>query len=294
MGTAASRSSSIRSETEQGRQMRRQLIGLMRSTTGAATPSMRRALDRSYRSCRQSIEAGLRLGRGNAWSRRWRPFVEKYGPASAGYQAAHMEGSELYTQFVRMLEECQAIKVKYGYQQYQFVRSEQYPHAVPVRFASPLRPDKLPVLPNHLDLDHEDDSYRKPTQWRRHDLWRQMLQRLRPVENDDSSAATAADRRHQEASSDADVSPQLQRHGIDRVQAPLTHQSEPPIQPDAALARAADAEQHTDGSRQTMRSGRHVVSSGYSSSPRVLSSLPPLRRIEMPDQMAVQEALHAP
>jgi hypothetical protein len=247
--------------------LRRQLLGLMRSTTGPATPSMRRALDRSYRSCRRSVEDGLRLGSGNAWSRRWRPYVEKYGPASAGYQAAAAEGSELYTQFVRMFEECQSMKLKYGYQQYQFVRSAEYPHAVPVRFASPLRPDQLPLIGNHVDLDRDDDPYRKPTHWKRQQLWRQLLRRLQPV-----TPPTEAELQEDPEAGD----PRLQVRGIDRVQLPLPYQDDPPTRPDAQLARGAASGRRSGRRRRRSRRSR------------------PVRRMPLPDKIAAQQALRSP
>ncbi len=286
MGSAASRNATDDREAKQekeGRMMRRKLLGLMQPTTGAATPSMRRALDSSYRSCRQSIEAGLRLGSGNAWSRRWRPFVEKYGPASAGYQAASVDGTEMYTQLVRMFEECQAMKIKYGYQQYQFVRSEQYPHAMPVRFASPLSHQKLPLLAPDLDND-DNDFYRRASHWKRHDLWRQMQQsRVIPV------TPPSVEELRQDRTDSLPADSPLHKYGIDQVQEPLPHQNETSTQTtDPRLAGADDSHDYNQGATVDVPPKTTTVPPGKK------QSGPSLRRLPLPDKIAAQQALHSP
>ena len=284
MGAAPSRQPVARPP---GQAMRRQLLGLMGPTTDAATPSMRRALDSSYRSCRQSIETELRLGRGNAWSRRWRPFVDKYGPASAGGQAASVDTTELHTQMVRMVEECQIMKMKYGYQQYQMVNSAQYPHARPVRFASPLQHQKLPLLTP--DLDHDDDRfYRRASHWKRQDLWRQMQQRrLIPV------TPPSIEELRQDGDLPAD-SP-LQIYGIDQVQTPVPQQSETSSPHATGAASGATsrrtAHRRADSDPEHHRTGTGTGTGTGTSTHEAPPARTPLRRLPLPDKIAVQQAL---
>ena len=211
--------------------------------------------------------------------------MEKYGPASAGYQAASVDGTEMYTQLVRMFEECQAMKIKYGYQQYQFVRSEQYPHAMPVRFASPLSHQKLPLLAPDLDND-DNDFYRRASHWKRQDLWRQIQQQRRLIA---VTPPSVEDMRQDQTDSLPADSP-LQKYGIDQVQEPLPQQTKTSRHTtDTRLAESADSRDHNQGATTV-----DVPHETTTVPPVKKTSGPSLRRLPLPDKIAAQQVLHSP
>ena len=222
MGSSASREAAAREREEDARFRERQqsgLIAMMRGNSSEASPEMRTQMLNLYSACQRSLEQTFRLGTHNSWTHRWRPFIQRYGPAPLGYRADTIEAQELYAQFLRMSEECQAMKLKYGHQQYQFVRSSEHPRAVPVRFASPLHPHQLRLESGALDRgEGAEDSPNKASEWQRHSLWRQLTRRVAPADPPGPSLAEDEEGRAHESQ---------QLHSIDTIQPPVVRYDDP-------------------------------------------------------------------
>ena len=151
--------------------MLRQLLAVMKPNVLQATPQMRQALKQAYAVCKKSVESSV--GTVNSWSRRWTPFIQRYGPATDGFRADSMEADSFYDQFLRMLLEYQALKAKHGFQTYQLVLSARTPH--PVRYVSPLRPERMRLIDDALDADEIDTSYRRISQWPQRRAWQHFM-----------------------------------------------------------------------------------------------------------------------